>query len=80
MLQSKGDTLRVGCSLQSERFDRGTTASMMGKLLVAIGVWLIGDAVLSILIWWEQSWRRDHSIRVIRGLIGIVLVVIGWRR
>ena len=66
---------------------------MMLKLdciLVAIGVWFICDGVYSLNVYlnapsqWRQdnpddrqTWRRDHWIRAIRILGGIILVWLG---
>lgn len=53
----------------------------MDKFLIGAGVWLFGDGLFSLLIWTRpgcgQSWWRDHSIRVVRMLLGGVLVVLG---
>ncbi len=59
---------------------------MTGYVVGLAGMWLFSDAVYSILLYLtapgydgkpKQTWARDHSIRVIRGLLAIILVVIG---
>ena len=50
---------------------------MNDKLLVIFGVWLFTDALYSILTYPNERFWRNHSFRVIRGLIGIWLVMIG---
>lgn len=51
------------------------------------GCWLLGDAVYSIALYLntpgydghsKQTWRKDHWIRVLRSIIGVVMVVSGW--
>ena len=55
----------------------------MSKILIGIGTWLIADAVSSLWTYTskerrgDQSWLRDHSLRVLRGVLGLVLIVIG---
>ena len=59
---------------------------MTGKFLVAAGVWLLADTVCSIMLYLnavsydgkKQSWARDHSIRIVRGVIAVSLVVLGF--
>jgi len=59
----------------------------MGKLLVGIGMWILADSVASLYTYTGkgekaqgQSWFRDHSLRVVRGICGIVLMVIGGKK
>ena len=45
------------------------------------GVWLLIDSVISILMYRKrpgQTWERDHSVRVIRGLLSLGLMVKGY--
>jgi len=56
---------------------------MIGYITGLIGVWLLCDGIFSILIcerWVKanNSWMFDHSIRLIRCLIGIMLMVFGY--
>jgi len=61
----------------------------MACTLVAIGVWMLADGIYSLNVYlnapveWregnhKQTWFRDHWIRVIRVLLGIYLVVLGY--
>lgn len=57
----------------------------MGKLLVGLGVWILADGVSSLWTYTDpnrghtdgQTWLRDHSLRIFRCLIGIVIVIVG---
>ena len=61
----------------------------MNSFILAItGTWLLSDAVYSILLYLtapsvdgvtRQTWGRDHSIRIVRGVLAIVILVIAWR-
>lgn len=50
-----------------------------------IGVWIISDSIYSYVLYahsqsWRgdrQTWLKDHSIRLVRAICGIVLIVIG---
>ena len=45
-----------------------------------LGVWILCDGLYSLIAWIGkpgQSWIRDHSMRIIRCLVGIVMVVFG---
>ena len=60
----------------------------MNKLLVGIGVWIISDAIYS----WSlykgdknykgnpQDFCNDHWVRLLRGILGVALVVIGGKK
>ncbi|KKL46988.1 hypothetical protein LCGC14_2340050 [marine sediment metagenome] len=57
-----------------------------GIIIICIGVWLISDAIYSLTLYWNapsyegskrQTFRRDHWVRYKRGLLSIVLIVIG---
>ena len=59
---------------------------MIGYLTGLIGMWLFCDGVISIRIYLNtvdetgkriQDWKYDHSIRLIRSLLGVTLMVIG---
>ena len=48
---------------------------------------LLSDAVYSILLYLNkpgvdgvkpQTWTRDHSIRIIRGVLAIIILIIAW--
>jgi hypothetical protein len=58
----------------------------MSYLTGLIGVWLICDGLISIRLYLNtlnetghklQSWKYDHSIRILRCIMGLALVVIG---
>ncbi len=59
---------------------------MTGYAIGLMGMWLFCDGIISIRLYLTakdetgrrtQSWRYDHSIRLIRAIIGITLMVIG---
>ena len=50
---------------------------MNDKLLTIFGVWLFTDALYSILSYPNESWLRNHSFRIVRGLVGVMLIWIG---
>jgi hypothetical protein len=55
-------------------------------ILTGIGVWLLSDAIYSLLLYLtaenyngkRQSWARDHSIRIVRAILAVAIVAIGW--
>ena len=57
----------------------------LDTILTAIGVWLLSDAIYSYTLYaHSQSWRgdrqnfaNDHWVRVIRALLGLLLIVLG---
>jgi len=56
----------------------------MNKFIVCAGMWCITDGWFSMSLYWglkagerQQTFWRDHYIRVIRILIGIGLVICG---
>ena len=49
----------------------------MDKILVGLGVWLLADSIISVKLYWKENWLSCHSIRIIRGLIGITLMIMG---
>ena len=61
----------------------------MDKILVAIGCWILSDAIYSYTLYVNapsyegskrQTFTRDHWVRLVRGLLGIALMVIGGRK
>jgi hypothetical protein len=52
-----------------------------------LGTILVEDGLLSLMLYMrqpsfdgrQQNWRLDHWVRARRIIIGIVLIVIGWR-
>ena len=56
----------------------------IGFIIGCIGTWLLSDGVASL---WQytrperkdnQSWLRDHSFRILRCCLGIILIWIGY--
>jgi uncharacterized membrane protein HdeD (DUF308 family) len=50
-------------------------------LLTIIGMWCITDGWFSISLYLKdknQTWRKDHYIRIIRILIGVLAIFIAW--
>ncbi len=58
---------------------------MISYGLGLVGMWLLCDGYISIVVclrWIKHkdwTWRYDHSIRIIRMVIGIGLMVAGWQ-
>ena len=57
-------------------------------ILVGIGTWLFSDGVYSLLLYLgqpgidgkkQQGWLRDHSIRILRIILAIVIIIIGYQ-
>ncbi len=49
-------------------------------LLVIGGTWVLQDSVASILYYLKrdgENWYFNHALRVLRGLIGVMFIVIG---
>tara|TARA_Y100000310_G_scaffold345852_1_gene471395 strand:+ start:1904 stop:2068 length:165 start_codon:yes stop_codon:yes gene_type:complete len=54
-------------------------------MIKAMGGWLLLDGVGSIVMYYgkkgydgeTQSWRKDHSLRVARSIIGLLLIIWG---
>ena len=60
--------------------------SLYGYVLGIAGCWLMCDGIISIRIYLNtvdetgkriQNWKLDHSIRIIRSLIGVFMMVAG---
>ena len=60
----------------------------MGYLLALIGMWLLSDAIYSFVLYvnapsydgkTRQTFKKDHFIRLIRGILAVIIIVIGWR-
>ena len=52
--------------------------------LGVIGTWLFADGLASLWTYTGhrkdgQEWIRDHSWRIVRAVLGIILIVIGWQ-
>ena len=52
---------------------------MLGKILVICGTWLFADAWYSLVSYIDkdESFIKCHLIRVIRGVMGLVIIAIG---
>ncbi len=53
----------------------------IGYFLGIIGCWLLCDGWISLNLYWrnkEQTFWRDHIIRVIRMAIGVSLMITGY--
>jgi len=50
---------------------------MINYLVGLAGMWLFTDGIISIKLYPKQSWLHDHSIRIIRIMISIGLMVAG---
>ena len=54
--------------------------TLMGVLLLSGGIWITQDALASILYYLkrdDEKWYFNHAVRIIRGLIGIMFIIIG---
>ena len=50
---------------------------MVNYLVGLAGMWLMCDGLISIRLYPEQSWLKDHSIRILRIAIGVFMMVAG---
>ena len=50
---------------------------MINYLVGLAGMWLFCDGLISIRLYPDQSWLKDHSIRLLRCAIGIFMMVVG---
>mgnify|MGYP001612036219 CR=1 FL=1 len=59
---------------------------MANYVLGLIGMWIFSDGLYSIALYMnapsfregeKQSWKKDHAIRLIRIILGIVLIIMG---
>ncbi len=49
----------------------------MGYVIGLIGIWFLQDALASIAFYPKENWRWNHTARVIRAGMGIVLIIMG---
>jgi len=57
------------------------TPFLVGYLMGLGGLWLLSDCFYSLILYHDkpdEKWWRNHSIRVIRGIIGIGFMAMGW--
>ena len=55
---------------------------IIGILVLSGGVWVTQDSLASILYYLKhdnEKWYFNHAVRVIRGLVGIMLIVLGCK-
>jgi len=61
----------------------------MKYLTGLIGMWILSDAILSYTLYVnapsyegtkKQTWKKDHWVRGVRGLCGIILMIIGGKK
>ncbi len=53
---------------------------MTGYIVGLIGMWLLGDSVWSICYYLdrkEETWLRNHSVRLVRMVCALCLIIIG---
>lgn len=56
----------------------------MGYIVGLLGCWILADGFASLWAYSygkraeNQSWLKDHSLRILRMLIGIALMVMGY--
>lgn len=49
---------------------------MLSYLIGIAGMWLFCDAIISIRLYYgTQSWLKDHSIRILRLMIALFLMI-----
>ncbi len=60
---------------------------MIGYWIGLLGMWIFSDAILSITLYLnapsydgsiKQTWAKDHWVRVVRGVLGVVLMWLGY--
>ena len=55
---------------------------LAGVLVLSSGVWVTQDSLASILYYLKspsEKWYFNHAVRVIRGLVGIMFIVLGCK-
>lgn len=61
--------------------------TLMGFWIIVMAMWIFSDAVYSITLYLnapsyegskKQTWARDHWVRLIRAIMGLVLMWFGW--
>jgi len=53
---------------------------LVGVLVLSGGWWIAQDSICSILYYLkrkDEKWYFNHAVRIIRGLIGIMFIIIG---
>jgi len=57
-----------------------------GFILGCLGTWLLSDAIYSYCLYkqsqsWRgtpQTWAKDHWVRALRGILAIIIIIIGY--
>ena len=49
----------------------------MGYIVGLMGLWILQDALASIVFYPKESWRWNHIARAIRASMGVALIIIG---
>lgn len=50
----------------------------IGYIITILGTWILQDALASIAFYPEESWRWNHAMRLVRAIMGAVLLIFGW--
>ena len=53
---------------------------LLSYTLGILGTWLVADGIVSVVFYYgktDETWIKNHSIRLIRLVIGISLIIIG---
>jgi len=55
-------------------FERGVEKMCWVK---CIGVWLLSDSIYSLILHWKETFWKDHSIRIVRLILSVILILYG---
>ena len=64
-------------SPQGQRKGKGVKSEVSDCIVRMIGVWLLSDSIYSLILYIPQkgqSWLKDHSIRIVRLVLAIMLM------
>lgn len=50
---------------------------MIGLIVACIGVWFLQDALASIAFYPNERWRWNHTVRIIRAVMAVALMILG---
>lgn len=50
---------------------------MLGYIVGLAGIWVLQDSLASIAFYPNEKWRWNHTARLIRAGIGIILIIAG---
>ena len=53
---------------------------LLSYALGILGTWLVADGVVSVVFYYGkngETWIKNHSVRLVRIAIGIVIIIIG---